>query len=140
MLSIRLLSATHPPKYRAGHEMRTMKRDVQATEARRFEDERSFVFKDGRERLVTLDWKYRLEELRVRSGGRCEMASWLGKRHVPGCSGLAEEPHHIIPRSKQRDDRLKNLAGLSHACHASLDNRKVRSDRAERRANAQTTT
>jgi hypothetical protein len=98
-----------------------LKRDVQATAARRFEDERSFVFKDGREKLVTLDWRYRVGELVRRCGGRCEMATILGKAHAAGCSGLAEEPHHIVPRSKQRDDRMSNLAGLSHACHSSLD-------------------
>jgi hypothetical protein len=103
-----------------------LKADKQVTEARRFEDERSFVFKDGRERLVGLDWEARKRELWARSGGRCEMSAMLGRMHVAGCSGLSEEPHHVIARSKQRDDRMSNLAGLSHFCHDSLDPRKPR--------------
>jgi hypothetical protein len=110
-----------------------MKKNVRATLEARFDDERSFVFKDGREFLAGLDWKNRVTELEVRSAGKCEMTKILGKPHVEGCFGRAQEPHHIIRRSVARDDRMLNLAGLSHACHDSLDDRKVRSDKKERR-------
>jgi hypothetical protein len=133
MLSIRLLSATNAPVYRAGHETRHMKRDREATLMARFDDARSFLWKDGREQLVGLDWKNRLKDLEARCSGFCEMTKILGKPHVPDCDGWAGEPHHIIRRSVSRDDRLSNLAGLSHACHDSLDDRKVRSDRKEHR-------
>ena len=116
-----------------------MKKDVQLTEARRFEDERSFVFKDGRERLVGLDWRNRVAELRVRCGGRCEYVEYiynsLGLRKIRGtrCSREAADPHHVIPRSKGRDDRLSNLQALCRYHHDLLDSRKVRSDKADRR-------
>jgi 5-methylcytosine-specific restriction endonuclease McrA len=109
-----------------------LKADKQATEARRFEDESSFVFKDGRERLVGLDWKMRVDELRERSGGRCEALDTISaKVGELRCWQEAVDPHHIIPRSKGRDDRLSNLQALCRYHHDLLDNRKVRSDRAK---------
>jgi hypothetical protein len=99
----------------------------------------SMVWLDGSEKLVRRDWVKRQRELLLRSGGRCERATVLGKSHVSWCQGYGEEPHHIKPRSKGRDDRLSNLAHLSHWCHAAEDPRKVRSDKADRRAHEQIT-
>ena len=93
-------------------------RDEQRKRELGYKDKRSKVWPDGREKLYGADWKKRKVELHLRSGGRCERRSILDKHHVSRCSGLGEEPHHIIKRSKQRDDRLSNLANLSHWCHA----------------------
>lgn len=115
-----------------------LKRDKQATEAARFRDPRSFVWKDGREQLVGLDWKMRKENLRQRAWDlgldevRCEYRNSDGVR----CRSEAADPHHIVKRSVHRDDRMSNLLAVCHFHHELLDNRKVRSDRAERRANA----
>lgn len=100
--------------------------DLAATRERCFLDKKSKVMRDGREWLMGKDWKARKMELHKRSNGRCERPSILGKACVHGCYGCAEEPHHIIKRSVARDDRLSNLAGLSHACHLAEDSRKVR--------------
>jgi len=104
---------------------------------RGYRDRDTIVWTDGRERLEGADWRKRKIELAHRSGGRCERLLVLGKPHEPLCYRRGEEPHHIQKRSVLRDDRLSNLVWLSHACHAAEDNRKIRSDRAERRANEQ---
>lgn len=91
-----------------------------------YRDKDSVVWIDGRERLVGWDWRKRTKELAQRSHGRCERFSILGNQHHPLCRGTGEEPHHIQKRSVLRDDRLSNLAHLSHACHSAEDPRKVR--------------
>ena len=112
-----------------------MKRDKRATEAARFEDPRSFVWKDGREQLVGLDWKMRKEELRQRAWDlgldevRCEYRNSDGVR----CRSEAADPHHVRPRRDGRDDRLTNLQALCRWHHELMDERKIRSDRKERR-------
>ena len=112
-----------------------MRRDKQATEAARFEDPRSFVWKDGREQLVGLDWKMRKEELRQRAWDlgldevRCEYRNSDGVR----CRSEAADPHHVSPRRDGRDDRLTNLQALCRYHHDLMDERKIRSDRKERR-------
>ena len=81
----------------------------------------SRVFLDGREKLGKSDWKRRVAELQTRSNGYCE--------HRPDgitrCFGQAIDPHHIIKRSKERDDRLTNLLHVCRQCHILLDNRKT---------------
>jgi hypothetical protein len=97
-----------------------------------YTDPDSVVWADGREWLRNADWRKRVDELRERSGGRCEY-------NEPGvlgwaiCRAEAADPHHIIKRSVLRDDRLSNLQALCRYHHDLLDNRKVRSDRAENR-------
>src|SRR5258708_4575711 len=108
-----------------------MKADKEATRARHFFDARSYIAPDGREILYGKDWEARKIELHIRSNGWCERFTIWRKGHDAWCLGRGEEPHHIIQRSKGRDDRLENLANLSHACHSAEDPRKVRSDRAE---------
>ena len=94
-----------------------LKRDVQATLAARFEDERSYVCKDGREILYGADWKRRVAELRERCGGSCEAISfWAGKEPVRCCREAAD-PDHVVKRSKKRDDRLDALQGLCRLHH-----------------------
>lgn len=111
--------------------------DRQATAERRFEHSKSRVLKDGRLILIGEDWTEQKVALFLRSNGKCERYSILGRPHDAWCSGKSEEAHHIIARSKGRDDRMPNLAGLSHACHSAEDPRKVRSDKLERRTKRQ---
>jgi len=114
-----------------------MKRDKQATVARHFKDPRSYVAPDSREVLYTKDWKARVAELKERSGGRCEqmvdgfdlhrtVGGWESRGTKDRCRSEAADPHHIIPRSKKRDDRLANLRALCRLHHNWLDPRKVR--------------
>lgn len=100
---------------------------------RGYRDKNTIVWANGRERLEGRDWRKRKKELAERSRGRCERVSILGKPHETLCYGRGDEPHHIQKRSVLRDDRLSNLAHLSHACHLAEDDRKIRSDKKERR-------
>ena len=100
-------------------------KDLAETKARAFQDKRSYVRNDKSEVLFGRDWTARKRELHERSNGKCERAIVLRKPHAALCSGRAEEPHHVVPRSKGRDDRLANLVGLSHACHFAEDPRKI---------------
>jgi hypothetical protein len=121
-----------------------MKRDRQATEARKFLDPRSYVARDGRELLLgigNLDWIRRKKELWERAGGRCEYIPPSLKQwpEVTGrCGAEGTIPAHIIPRKDitQRDDRMSNLR-LYCVEHDRLMERqswrRVRSDKAERR-------
>jgi hypothetical protein len=119
-----------------------MKRDVQATQAARFEDERSYVAKDGRHVLRGYDWDERKRELFKRSGGRCEFTYNTGAEfpdEEPRCSAEGAIPAHIIPRHPLRDDRLSNLKHYCVAHDKQMEKqawRRIRSDKAERRANA----
>lgn len=97
-----------------------MKRDVPATEAAGFADKRSYVCWDGREVLAGADWQARKLELWVRCKGRCEQKIGSG---LLSCLHEADDPHHIIPRSKGRDDRLANLQALCRYHHNLLDKR-----------------
>jgi hypothetical protein len=101
-------------------------RDWQLKHDRGYTDCRSVVWADGREKLAGSDWANRKYALLIRSKGKCERTAILGKAHAERCSGAAEEPHHIISRWTSRDDRLSNLAALSHACHRAEDKRQPR--------------
>lgn len=111
------------------------KADKQATEARKFVEKGSYVCKDGREVLTGLDWKRRVNELRRRSGDRCEYRI-PGSEIMEGgslmrCAREAQDPHHIILRSVKRDDRMENLLAVCRHHHQMLDaeQRKVRNKR-----------
>lgn len=91
-----------------------MKRDRQATIDKQFLDPRSYVTPDGREVLYGEDWDARVEDLRLRSGGKCEWIGLEGKFH---CLSPAQDPDHIVKRSKKRDDRLSNLQALCRYHH-----------------------
>jgi hypothetical protein len=108
-----------------------LKRDVQATEAARFEDPRSYIAKDGREVLYGLDWKERKHQLWVRCYGVCEYGRVRSVKNSAitlrvGCTREAQDPHHLIRRSESRDDRLANLQALCRFHHDLLDERKPR--------------
>jgi hypothetical protein len=91
--------------------------DRERTAARRFEDDRSKILKDGREILFREDWWARKAELWKRCGGRCE--AWLEIIGVPPkrCTAEAIDPHHQEKRSIKRDDRLQNLKALCSFHH-----------------------
>jgi len=92
--------------------------DKQATAARRFEDDRSKILKDGREILYGKDWKQRKAELWRRCGGECEQYTFIGAFSNPPhaeyapCRNEAIDSHHLEKRSIKRDDRLQNLKAL----------------------------
>lgn len=98
---------------------------------RGYTDPKSFVRPDGTEVLKGEDWKRRKLELWARCGGRCEKQSpwkvwpWSGPA-MERCTADADDPHHVILRSKGRDDRLENLLALCRNCHRQLDRRKTR--------------
>ena len=90
-------------------------KDIEATIAAQFEDPDSRITLDGREILKGRDWAARSYMVWCRGNGRCEH---------PGCRSMMMEPHHIIRRSKGRDDRMANLVGLCHHHHSLLDPRR----------------
>lgn len=103
----------------------SVKKDLQATAEKHFEDKRSYVAKDGREILYGKDWTARKLEVWERGKGRCErMVGTRLDKIYERCRNEMTEPHHIVKRSKQRDDRLANLEGLCHLHHDLLDPRK----------------
>lgn len=98
--------------------------DVAETKRRGYSG-KSKVYFDGRERLEGKDWINRKREVWMRGSGKCEhvlRVAWDG--FVVRCSSEMHDPHHIIPRSVKRDDRLKNLVGLCRGHHRLLDHRK----------------
>jgi 5-methylcytosine-specific restriction endonuclease McrA len=60
-------------------------------------------------RLEKAAWRARVEELRVRAGGRCENP-FCRKR------GL-HDPHHVVKRGQSGTDDLTNLVYLCRRCH-----------------------
>ncbi len=92
------------------------KADRAATEAKRFKDPKSHVTKDGREVLHGDDWDDRKFELLQRSRGQCEYR-WNSIR----CRRDANDPHHMVLRSVERDDRLANLLAVCRTHHYALD-------------------
>lgn len=100
------------------------KRDLEATAARGFKDKRSYVDKHGRHVLFGEDWKLQKAHLWARCGGRCEQEVCPGgpsDAPMNRCRRPADDPHHIIPRSKGRDDRLGNLLAVCRRHHELLD-------------------
>jgi len=90
-----------------------------ATTDRHFVDAESRVMLDGRELLFGKDWDARKEELAQRSRGFCEAKD----QPLPEgkyCLGLGQHPHHVIPRSEKRDDRLSNLLHVCAEHHRSF--------------------
>lgn len=100
-------------------------RDKALKAERGYVDPKSYVRTDGSEVLYGRDWTQRKKELWKRCQGRCE---WIVDGHpLPErCRNEANDPHHRIPRSKRRDDRLLNLAALCRMHHNLLDPRRSR--------------
>lgn len=98
-----------------------MKADRQLTEQRQFVERRSYITKDGREVLVGLDWQRRLQQLRNRCAGRCEYVFKTEAGEEMRCARPAQDPHHVVLRSKGRDDRMANLQAVCRHHHGILD-------------------
>ena len=90
-----------------------MKRDKQATMDKQYLDSRSYLDKLGREVLAGEDWAARKFDLWQRANGKCE--------YFVRCMAEATESHHVIRRSKGRDDRLLNLLALCHYHHGIME-------------------
>jgi hypothetical protein len=111
-------------------------RDEVEKKARGYKDKRSKVRPDGSESLYGKDWTKRKAELWARCDGRCEqLVGWGDKASLERCRSEAMHPHHVIKRSKKRDDRLSNLLGIC-ALHHSLAH--PEKNKLHRRPNAQT--
>lgn len=119
-LKIRL--AFPKPHKKRGRGCRIGLRDDAEKQRRGYTDPRSFVRLDGSEVLHGVDWLKRKQELGERSGGRCEYKDEAGFR----CVWQAQDAHHIVNRSKKRDDRLSNLEHLCRMHHEQRDKRRPR--------------
>jgi hypothetical protein len=101
-------------------------RDEQTKRERGYREKGSLVRFDGTEKLVGSDWKRRKEELWARCEGRCERVVGIDDAQQPvRCKAEADDPHHIVPRSKGRNDSLSNLEALCRRHHEMLDWKKV---------------
>ena len=100
-------------------------KDPVAKEMHGYTDPESFVRNDGSEVLFGDDWRRRRKELWERSGGQCEYMTGDGNGELSRCQKMAEDPHHIKPRSQGKDDRLSNLMALCRGHHYLIDRRKV---------------
>jgi len=107
-----------------------LSKDPIATMARCFANKKSYVRFDQSEVLYGNDWKMRVAELLARCGGRCEHMIYSGGTYredtLERCRSEAADPHHIVKRSKYRDDRLSNLQALCRMHHELLDERVTR--------------
>ena len=108
------------PKRRKGRGCRVSNRDDAEKQKRGYTDPRSYVRLDGSEVLYGNDWILRKQQLGERSGGRCELI--IGGR----CRAIADDAHHIIPRSQYRDDSLEALLHVCRWHHQHTDKRQPR--------------
>lgn len=93
-----------------------LNKDHEATAAAQFQDRRSEVLLDGRERLAGADLRDRREQVWERAGGRCEAC---GKPTTLNSGELSDmQMHHKKRRSQGRDDRAENLECLCFRCHS----------------------
>src|SRR5579885_25140 len=104
------------PERTKGRGCRVSYRDEEAKRRLGYTNPLSFVRRDGSEVLRGEDWARRMRELGERSGGKCE---------VQRCIYRAVDAHHIVMRSRKRDDRLANLLDVCRSCHRSLDGRRI---------------
>lgn len=92
--------------------------DREATEARKFSHQDSYVRPDGREHLFGADMSARRKEVWIRSKGFCEMP--MCQRNI---SEETFEMHHDKHRSKGGDDSMANLLASCRRCHTAHHNR-----------------
>lgn len=114
-------------KHKRGHKkaMRLLRHDADHRRAAvmGYKDPTSRVLPDGREILKGDDWIDRVVLLAIRAFQMCQ-----GNLFIDGHGPhelIGGDPHHIIPRSKGRDDRLFNLAYVCREAHRLLDRRQV---------------
>jgi hypothetical protein len=100
--------------------------DKAATEARQFKHPKSRVMLDKREILFGLDYKRRVREVEELDGYRCQRVIARLPLDLPGIEAHAIKtcgapsngrPHHLVKRSKLRDDRASNLSCRCDNCH-----------------------
>jgi len=77
---------------------RGFKRDAAATKARRFEDRRSFVSRDGHDLLYGNDKAERRKEIFARDKGTCQCCGRVAPEH--GFDGYRGEWHHTYKEKK----------------------------------------
>lgn len=89
-----------------------IRKDLEATAARRFMCGYSYVRPDGREHLFGIDMELRRKHVWERTRGYCE---------AQNCQRIITEDtmemHHKRRRSKGGDDSLGNLSGICRRCH-----------------------
>lgn len=85
--------------------------DREATEAKHFEDERSYLTHDGEEFLFGADMRNRRQEVYDRDGGVCRGC----KKRVSWSWGQA---HHVKHRGRGGSDSLGNLVWSCADCHS----------------------
>jgi len=80
------------------------------------------VLPDGREICKGYQWEKRKREVKERSGGFCEAHVILGhEKHQTHFIGIHEgDIHHIVKRSKARDDRAENLLWICRSAHIEI--------------------
>ena len=103
-----------------------LKKDPIATKLANFADKRSYIHASGRWVLYGLDWQRQVKQLAKRCKGQCEYLIPVDFENLcwERCLRQAHDPHHIIQRSKGRDDRLDNLQALCRHHHNMMDRRK----------------
>ena len=109
------------PKRLKGRNCRPADRDEAEKQRRGYTNPRSFVRLDGSEVLHGIDWIERVCAVQERANNQCEATN-----HAELCGRLGSDAHHVIPRSRGRDDRMSNLLWLSRFCHIAEDPRKVK--------------
>lgn len=88
------------------------KRDLLATQAMRFKDDRSFVALDGTLRLYGADWKEQVQRVWFRDKGICQWCSRL----IDAAYEIWDADHKV-KRSKGGSDDLDNLRLIHRHCH-----------------------
>jgi hypothetical protein len=107
-----------------------MLRDNEEKKKRGYTNDKSIVWMDGREKLYGEDWTKRKEELFNACGGRCQQIDpcpsfgVVDKRCTTWFANIKQmDAHHVQKRSKNRDDRMRNLLALCRYHHRKLDPR-----------------
>jgi hypothetical protein len=74
---------------------------------------------DKREILFGLDYKRRVREVEERDNHMCRRPVIAGGTPMQTfCAAVSNgRPHHLIKRSKLRDDRASNLSSRCNNCH-----------------------
>lgn len=72
-----------------------------------------WVSKSGKITLSAKDWRHLVEDVKFRSGGRCENTLPDGTR----CPRKARDPHHLQYRSQGGSDTRENVFGACEICH-----------------------
>ena len=79
------------------------------------------VLPEGREICKGHQWTKRVKELRKRAGDWCEAGEHpLMVGHEAHFIGSEGDPHHVVKRSKTRDDRLSNLLWVCRSAHIEI--------------------